>query len=83
MKHRPVPGTDPAAEVVLLESPALRLEVAPAQGGNIRSLRTPGSLRDWLFYDPGRRPARLNGGESFDDVWSGGFEELFPNDAPG
>jgi galactose mutarotase-like enzyme len=36
-----------------------------------------------LFYDAGRRPNGLTGRESFDDVWSGGFEELFPNDAPG
>ena len=83
MKRRSVPGVDSAADVVVLESRALRLEVDPAHGGSLRSMRTPGARRDWLFFDQGRRPARLTGRESFDDVWSGGFEELFPNDAPG
>lgn len=67
--------------VLTLESSALQVELDPDRGGNIHSIRTPESS-NWLFYDPTRAPTGPGQALAYDDVWCGGFEELFPNDAP-
>ena len=61
----------------------MRVEVDPSRGGSILSLRTGSEQDEWIYYDPGRRLPSLGAGVAYDDVWAGGFEELFPNDAPG
>ncbi len=67
---------------LVLQTPFLRLEIDLLRGGNIVALSS-GNEDNWLFYDPSRRPPAVTGAERYDDVWCGGFEELFPNDAPG
>jgi galactose mutarotase-like enzyme len=73
----------PAKSQLTLRSRGVELAIDPARGASIQSIRTPGSPRDWVFYDPSRVQGPLTGGERYDDVWCGGFEELFPTDAPG
>jgi hypothetical protein len=67
---------------LVLHSPALRCAVAPDRGLSLTSLTGP-SGDEWLMYDPARGPAAAGPGAAYDDVWRGGFEELFPSDAPG
>jgi hypothetical protein len=38
---------------------------------------------NWIYFDAARRPSTATWFDPYDDVWRGGFEELFPNDAPG
>jgi hypothetical protein len=51
--------------------------VDPLRGGSIREIESKND--SWLFFDPTRASTTS---ARYDDVWSGGFEELFPNDAP-
>ena len=69
--------------IVTLQSGRLRVEIDPASGGQLRSITTEPDGKNWLFFDSSRRPASSTGLELYDDVWRGGFEELFPSDAPG
>lgn len=69
--------------LVSLENPDLLVEIEPARGGTITRLNGGPSRDEWLFYDPARAAGRPADHPVYDDVWRGGFEELFPNDAPG
>lgn len=67
---------------IALQGERLRVTVFPAAGGKILDLvhRTTG--RDLLWKNP-RVPLRATyPGPAFDDVWAGGWDELFPTDAP-
>lgn len=72
-----------SAAVCTLENEALRLTVDAARGGSITDLRGGASGDQWFLQEPARREAWPPDHSVYDDVWSGGFEELFPNDAPG
>ena len=68
--------------MVKLETSALALFIDPSHGGAITSLQSAKFHDEWIFFDKSRRPRHASL-ENYDDVWCGGFEELFPNDAPG
>lgn len=72
-----------SATVRTLENEALALTVDTARGGSITSLRGKASGDRWFLQEPTRREQWPPDHPIYDDVWSGGFEELFPNDAPG
>jgi hypothetical protein len=61
----------------------LRASVIPSLGGRIWDLTDRKRERQWIWHrdDVDLTPAHL--GSSYDEVWAGGWEELFPNDAPG
>lgn len=65
-----------------LSNANIRVVVEAGRGGAITELVGGPSGDRWLLHDPGRRAGRANDYPVYDDVWSGGFEELFPNDAP-
>ena len=65
-----------------LENEHLRLEVLPEIGAKIWSFRHLASGRELLWHNPHLPPARQAFGASFDDNWSGGWDELLPNDLP-
>ncbi len=66
---------------VTLESPAMRVVLNPAQGGRVEGLTDLRSDDNWIYHQV--RPHLLEApSRIYDDVWRGGFEELFPNDAP-
>ena len=68
---------------LILENRRLRAVVLPEYGGRIWSIRYKPLDRELLWKSP-RIPAhRPAFGAVYDDVWSGGWDEVFPNDAPG
>jgi hypothetical protein len=70
-------------EAFVLENPHLRAVVIPALGGRVWSLEDLARGRQWIWHRPGVPLAAQPVGASYDDVWAGGWEELFPNDAAG
>lgn len=73
--HNGVPG-------VRLQGALLSLSVFPDAGGKILELvhRPTGFNLLWQNPRVGLRPTYA--GAAFDDVWCGGWDELFPTDAP-
>ena len=87
------PETEPGSELrvmadcschglraIVLENQWLRLVVLPQAGARIWQITYKPSSTDLLWNNPGILPARLAAGSCYDDVWSGGWDELFPND---
>ena len=66
-----------------LSNGSIRLVVDAARGGAITELAGGPSGDTWLFHDSARAAGRPPDHPVYDDVWCGGFEELFPNDAAG
>ena len=65
---------------VVLENRLLRLVVLPEAGAKIWQITYKPYDADLLWNNPRIAPARLPGNSRYDDVWSGGWDELFPND---
>lgn len=70
-------------DTVVLENDALRAVVIPALGGRIWELEDRARGRQWIWHRYSGMPEAPPAGAAYDDVWAGGWEELFPNDAPG
>jgi len=68
---------------VILENACLRATVLPELGGRVWSLVYKPLDRELLWQNPRVAPRKVPFGSAYDDVWCGGWEELFPNDAPG
>ena len=69
-------------QVVRLENELLCIDVLPEQGAKIWNLVHKPSGRNLLWHNPHVPPARQAYGANFDDTWSGGWDELIPNDVP-
>jgi galactose mutarotase-like enzyme len=70
---------------IALENFTLKLAIRPDLGGRIDQLYDKRTDRDWLWHPPEYDAAQtrtLPLGASFDDHWTGGWDEIFPNDAP-
>jgi Domain of unknown function (DUF5107) len=66
----------------LLENEHVRLVVLPGAGGKIFEFTHKASGRDLLYHNP-RVPVRAPVySANFDDWWSGGIDEAFPNGVP-
>ena len=65
---------------VILENRLLRVIVLPEAGGKIWQITHKPSDADFLWNNPRVTPARMPINSRYDDVWSGGWDELFPND---
>jgi hypothetical protein len=65
---------------VVLENSVLRIVVLPEVGGKIWQITYKPLDADLLWNNPRIAPAKLPMGSRYDDVWSGGWDELFPND---
>jgi hypothetical protein len=69
-------------QALVLENERVRAVVLPELGGKIWQLTALRTGRDLLWHNP-RLPARpLPFGSVYDDVFLGGWDELFPNDVP-
>lgn len=72
--------------MITLENAELQLIVRPDLGGRIDRLQDRKTSKDWLWhpadYDQ-TQPRSLPVGASFDDHWTGGWDEIFPNDVAG
>ena len=69
-------------QVVRLENDLICVDVLPELGAKIWNLVHKPSGRNLLWHNPHLPPARQPFGTHFDDVWSGGWDELVPNDVP-
>jgi hypothetical protein len=68
-------------EAVILENRLLRAVILPSLGGRVWELEDRLRNRQWIWHRPDV-PLRVSPiGAVYDDVWAGGWEELFPNDA--
>ncbi len=69
-------------QVVRLENDFIRLDVLPEAGAKIYNFIHKPSGKNLLWQNPHIPPARHAFGACFDDNWSGGWDELIPNDLP-
>lgn len=77
------PTENGVGQIVTLENPVLKLMVRPDRGGRIDQLQDLSTGHEWLWHPPGYDPAQtgcLPLGSCFDDHWTGGWDEIFPND---
>jgi hypothetical protein len=70
-------------ETIILQNDRLRAVVIPELGGRVWELLDRKHDRQWVWHRPGVQPRSVPAGTSYDEVWAGGWEELFPNDALG
>jgi hypothetical protein len=66
-----------------LENGLLRLTVLPGAGGKLWQIVYKPFGAQLLWHHPRVLPALHAAGTLFDDVWSGGWDEIFPNDEAG
>ena len=66
--------------VVTLENRFLRLTILPETGAKIWQITYKPFDVDLLWNNPRIGPSRLPPNSRYDDVWCGGWDELFPND---
>ena len=76
-------GSHQGLSVITLENELLRLQVIPQAGGNIRQITYKPSGTDILWNNPHIPPRKHAIHTPYDDVWSGGWDELFPVDEEG
>ena len=65
-----------------LENAILRAKVLPHLGGKLWTLFHKPTSTEWLWRNPTAELRPVTLGACYDDNWAGGWEELFPNDAP-
>jgi hypothetical protein len=70
-------------KAVTLENERLRAVILPRLGGRVWSLQDRVRDREWIWHRDGVELNAAEPGAEYDAVWAGGWEELFPNDAPG
>lgn len=68
---------------IMIENRFLRVMVLPEAGAKIWQITYKPLDSPLLWQNPAIPPARHNMGACYDDVWSGGWDELFPNDEAG
>ncbi|MGD0911230.1 MAG: hypothetical protein ABR928_05000 [Terracidiphilus sp.] len=77
-------GSDPnGLDLIVVENRYLRIEILPEAGAKIRQIVYKPLAAEILWNNAGVPAARHTIDTLYDDVWSGGWDELFPNDEPG
>jgi hypothetical protein len=66
-----------------VENEVLHLVVLPETGAKVWQIHYKPLAVDLLWNNPSLAPARQALHASYDDAWSGGWDELFPNDEAG
>lgn len=66
-----------------LENSRLRARIIPELGGRVWELWDLERNRQWIWQRPGISLAHPGPDAVYDEIWAGGWEELFPNDAAG
>jgi hypothetical protein len=70
-------------ETIVVENRSLRIVVLPEAGAKIWQIVYKPLAAEILWNNPHVTAARHTLHAPYDDVWSGGWDELFPNDEPG
>lgn len=70
-------------QVIRMENRYLRIDILPELGANIYNLIYKPADRNLLWHNPRIPPRQVPMGISYDDNFHGGWDELYPNDAPG
>lgn len=66
-----------------LDNGLVQVDVLPELGGKIWNLWDLTKGVQWVWHNPSAALDAVSPGANYDDHWAGGWEELFPNDAPG
>jgi hypothetical protein len=69
-------------DVLVLENSQVRISIIPSLGGRVWELLDRVRGRHWIWHREDAPLVASPSGACYDDVWAGGWEELFPNDAP-
>lgn len=67
--------------MLILQNEYLKVAVNQTKGGAITSIFSKRTKDEWIYYDSSLK-SKEKSSLMYDDLWCGGFEELFPNDAP-
>ncbi len=67
---------------IVLENRHLRAVILPELGAKVWSLVDKAADRETLWHNPRLPPRPVHYGATYDDWFCGGWDELFPNDAP-
>ncbi len=70
-------------DALVVQNDRVRAVIIPSLGGRIWELTDLERNRQWIWHREDVPLAENGPGASYDDVWAGGWEELFPNDASG
>ncbi len=71
---------------IVLENAEVAIVIRPDLGGRIDRLFDKRTEHDWIWHPPqydSTQTRAIELGESFDQHWTGGWDEIFPNDAAG
>jgi galactose mutarotase-like enzyme len=69
-------------QALVLENERVRVVVLPELGGKIWQLTVLRTGRELLWHNPRMAARTIPFGSVYDDVFLGGWDELFPNDVP-
>ena len=72
--------------LTILENSEIKLTIRPDLGGRIDQLVDQKTGHEWLWHPPGYDASQTRSlpvGAPFDEHWSGGWDEMFPNDGEG
>ena len=69
-------------QALVLENDRLRVVVLPDLGGKVWQVTDRRTRRDLLWQNPRITARPVPFGSTYDDVFFGGWDELFPNDVP-
>lgn len=69
-------------QVVRLENELICIDVLPDLGAKVWNLVHKPTGRNMFWHNPHLPPDLQPFGAKFDDAWSGGWDELIPNDVP-
>jgi urease beta subunit len=69
-------------EAVILENRYVKVTILPELGGKIWSIVAKERDREMLWHNPRMPPRAAHYGAPYDNWFSGGWDEVFPNDLP-
>lgn len=73
---------DQGMKMLMLENAQLRLTFLPEYGANLWSIFDKSRNCELLWHHPILLPRKVKADEVYDDIFFGGWHELFPNDVP-
>ena len=69
-------------QALILENEYLRVTILPELGGKIWSIISKPHDREMLWHHPRMTPRQAPFGATYDNWFSGGWDDIFPNDFP-